>query len=129
MNHMAAACAAALAVVTASAAGESYAYADEPCTKAHVAVDERGHKVVVSFDNRCDARIGCEVSWSLRCGKGGAEEKSEVLRMDAHTGGEVIASALSCGDDDWHISPPRWRCDEPEDPVNGSKPPLRRRRH
>jgi hypothetical protein len=128
MNHIAAARAAALAAVLAGVAGESYAYADEPCTRAQVTVDESGHKVIVAFDNRCDARIGCEVHWSLRCGKGSAEEKSETLRMDAHTESQVTASALSCGDADWRISPPRWRCDQPEDAVTQSTSTRRRKR-
>ncbi len=129
MNHIAAARAAALAAVLAGVAGESYAHADETCTRAHVTVDESGRTVVVAFDNRCDARIGCEVHWSLRCGKGSAEEKSEALRMDAHTESQVTASALSCGDADWRISPPRWRCDQPEDAVTQTSSSTRKRKH
>jgi hypothetical protein len=131
MNHIAAARAAALAVVFAGAAGESYVYADEPCTRAHVATDEDNHKVVVSFDNRCTQRISCDVAWSLRCGHGDVVAKAESVSMGDHSAAEVTASAASCGDEAWRISPPRWRCDQPGDPVitgEDKKPRARKNR-
>ena len=121
MTHNAAAKAAVLAlgmfVLGAGAATERSAHAESrsPCTSAEVDVDVNARKVTVSFRNRCEVHIGCKVQWSLRCGKGSNVAKEEMIRVDGKGDASVIANAISCGDGDWRISPPRWRCDEPEE--------------
>jgi hypothetical protein len=119
MDHIAAARAAALALLTfagVGAATESSARADKRCTEALVNVDEMNRQVTVSFHNSCQEHVSCRVQWTLKCGgKGRGEDKSEELRIDGHGDNAVVASALSCGDADWRINPPRWRCDEPDE--------------
>jgi hypothetical protein len=119
MTYNAAARAAALALAVAAGAGaatERSAFADgRPCTEARVSVDEVNRKVTVSFHNRCETHIGCRVQWALRCGKGSAQAREEEVRVEGRSDNAVVASGLSCGDEDWRINPPRWRCDEPDD--------------
>ena len=83
-----------------------------PCTNVNVSVDEQHQKVVVAFSNHCESKTSCAVSWSLRCGKGASEPKSERVSIEGHSESQLEASALACGDVDWRITPPRWRCEE-----------------
>jgi len=131
MTHKAAASAAALsraaafALLLAGAAWPSHALANDRCTEVHVEVDAQGHKVLVDLKNSCEARVGCHVTWTLRCGHGRAEERGEKVWIEGRTDQRVEASAASCGDDDWQISPPRWRCDETHATTTTTKPRRR----
>ena len=134
MTHNAAALAAALVLVAAcaslGAAGERSARdgARGPCARAQVHVDEEHQKVLVSFGNRCEEKLSCQVSWAVRCGKGASEEKSDRVTIEGHGESQVEASAVSCGDGDWRITPPRWRCEEPSAPTEELVAPRPRRR-
>ncbi len=134
MTHNAAAWAAALMLVAVceslGAARERSAReaADGPCAQANVIVEEQHQKVVVSFSNRCAAKVSCVVSWSVRCGKGATEAKSDRVSIDGHSESQLEATALHCGDGDWRITPPRWRCDEPSAPVEELSAQRSRRR-
>lgn len=104
--------------------------APRACASANVAVDEVNQKVIVSFSNRCAQKVSCAVSWGLRCGHGAMEAKGDLVSIDGHAESQLEASASSCGDGDWRITPPRWRCDEPSAPVEqltAQKPRTHRR--
>lgn len=128
MTHNAAAQAAALAVVLAGAAWSTLVLANptERCTQVRVEVDAAGHKVLVGLQNACETRVGCTVSWNLRCGRRRSEARSERVWVEGRAEHQVEASASTCGDEDWAISPPRWRCDETH--VTSSVPARRRPR-
>ncbi len=129
MHHNLAARAAALALCVGVAWGTLASADPSACARGHTELDREQKRVVVTFENGCDARVGCAVSWTVRCGRSRVEHRSEQLRIDARGEATVTASAQVCGDDEWRISDPRWRCDEPEGPVTeSSKPPRRRRR-
>jgi hypothetical protein len=133
MIHNAAACAAALTLaflVGPGVATQRSAFADKrSCTDVGVSVDEVNRKVTVSFHNHCATHVGCRVQWSLRCGKGSPQSKEEEIRVDGRSDNAVVASALSCGDEDWRINPPRWRCDEGDEaPVVEHSSGTRKRR-
>lgn len=125
MPRRAAAFAAALALL-AGVAPSSYVHAEPRaaparCASVRVEVDAERHKVYVDLRNACEARVGCDVSWTLRCGRGAAEQRSERVMLDGRGEHRVEASALSCGDDDWRISTPRWRCDSVDQASRSSR--------
>lgn len=99
----------------------------EHCTDGKVRLDSDGRRLEVAFRNRCDARVTCKVDWQLRCGEGGRQKRNDEVRLDGRGEERLSLSAASCGEGDWEISPPRWRCEEPPSIVDGEKP--RRHRH
>ena len=96
----------------------------EHCTDGQVRVDSDGKRLEVAFRNRCDARVTCKVDWQLRCGRDGKQKRNDEVRLDGRGEERLSLSAASCGEGDWEISPPRWRCEAPQI-IDGEKP----RRH
>lgn len=102
------------------------AYADH-CTDGHVRLDSDGKRLEVAFHNRCDQRVTCKVDWQLRCGKDAKQARLDEVHLDGKAEERVSLSAASCGEGDWEISPPRWRCEEPQPIIDGDKPRRHRR--
>ena len=101
------------------------ASAEPRCARGSVHVDSEHQRLEVSLSNPCDSLVTCKVTWRLTCGHEAAQEKSEDVRIDAHAEQRVTASAASCGDGDWYIAPPRWRCEETTPIRDGDKPRSR----
>ena len=97
----------------------------ERCTDGQVRLDSEGKRLEVAFKNRCESRVTCKVDWQLRCGADARQKRNDEIRLDGHAEERLSLSAASCGEGDWEISPPRWRCEEPQPIIDGEKP----RRH
>jgi hypothetical protein len=106
----------------------AHAYAQPHCTRGSVNVDRDGKRLEVALSNECDALVSCKVSWRVQCGREAVQEKSEDVRIDARGEQRVTASASACGDGDWYIAPPKWRCEETTPIRDGDKPHRRERR-
>ena len=130
MTNNAAARAAALACAVFAYVGAvsgNLAFADEPCTRGRVDVDRENRKLVVHFENRCQDKVDCKITWKLRCNRGASEVREASVELRPHGSEYVEANALSCGDGDWDISPPKWRCDSlAEEPTRSSGKRQRR---
>jgi len=98
------------------------ASAEPRCARGTVHVDGEHKRLEVALSNPCDSLVTCKVTWRLTCGQAAAQEKSEDVRLDAHTEQRVTASADACGEGDWYIAPPRWRCEEIEPIRDGERP-------
>lgn len=104
------------------------AYAEPRCARGTVHVDSEHQRLEVALSNPCDALVTCKVTWRVTCGQAAAQELSEDVRLDAHGEQRVVASAAACGDGDWYIAPPKWRCEQTVPIVDGEKPRMRRPR-
>lgn len=101
------------------------AHAEPRCTRGSVRVDNDHKRLEVALSNSCESLVTCKVSWRLTCGHEATQERTEDLRIDGRHEEHVFASASACGDSDWYIAPPKWRCEEII--TDGEKPARKRR--
>jgi hypothetical protein len=73
--------------------------------------DKKAKSITFQLENRCGQPIQCTVSWEVSCPGGfGGERHSEPLELAAGAAQSLEASAATCGDGSWQISPAEWRC-------------------
>jgi hypothetical protein len=86
------------------------------CMKYSQSMSEVG--IHLTLDNRCDADLSCDMSWSLRC-DGSDDEKAskrsgtDTLFVSMDDSQSAFASAAACGDQGWRVTDVRWGCKDP----------------
>ena len=81
------------------------------CPRFSQRVDNKARTITFRLENRCELPIHCTVTWEVNCPGGvGGERRDEPLELKGGEAQSLEASAATCGEGNWQITPAAWQC-------------------